>query len=131
MEKPGTVLMACGRSVRLDALADFFDDAGGFVAEAGGQTRLFEVLAAGVEGFGAIEPDCLDTNADFAGLGMARGLIFKLRTSGPPSSWKRTTLGIRFSLVNWMAGRCAGCREYEAGARRRDLKDGRGGSYYT
>jgi hypothetical protein len=43
---------------------------------------LLEVLATGVEGFGTVEADRLDPDADFAGLGLAGGLVFKLEGRG-------------------------------------------------
>ena len=84
----------------IDAGADGFDDAGGFIAEAGGQTRLLQILAASVEGFGAVEANGLNADADFAGLGLARGLLFKLENLGTAELMEAHNLGHGVLLVS-------------------------------
>ena len=72
---------------------DCFDDSRGFVAEAGGEAGLFEIVTAGVEGFGAIEADGLDADADLAGFGLAGWVIFKLQNLGAAELVEAHNLG--------------------------------------
>jgi hypothetical protein len=86
----------------LDAGTDGFDDAGSFITQAGGETRLFEVLAAGVEGLGPVEADGLDTDAEFAGFGLARRLVFKFESRGTGELMEAYNLGHGVLLCHWM-----------------------------
>jgi hypothetical protein len=66
----------------VDAGAYGFDDARSLVADAGGQLGLFEIAAVHVHGFGAIEADGLDAEAEFAFAGLTRGCAFETEIFG-------------------------------------------------
>ncbi len=94
----------------VNAGADGFYDSGGFIAEAGGEAGLLKVLAAGVEGFGAVEADGLDADADFAGFGLTGRMVFKFEGRGAGELVETYNLGHGVLLGHWMVDEGAGCR---------------------
>jgi hypothetical protein len=73
-------------------------------------------LAAGVKGFGAVEADRLDSDADFAGFGLAGGMVLELESRGTGELVEAHNLGHGVLLLPLDGRVRAEGAGYEAGA---------------